>query len=54
MSVDTIGNFLTIIRNSVRVSGLCALGRYSKLNASIGKILKDEGFIKDILEMDWR
>ena len=48
MSVDTIGNFLTVIRNRVRVSGLFALGRYSKLNAGIGAILKAEGFVKDV------
>ena len=46
--MDTIGNFLTIIRNAVATSKFFTFARYSRMNHAIGKILKAEGFIKDI------
>ncbi len=49
MSVDSIGDFLTIIRNGVRVSKLHVHAPYSKLKHQIAQILKDEGFIRDFL-----
>ena len=49
MSVDTIGNFLTIIRNGVMVSTPTVSAFYSKMNSSIAQILKDEGFIKNFV-----
>lgn len=49
MSVDTIGNFLTIIRNGVMVSKPTVSAFYSKMNSSIAQILKDEGFIKNFV-----
>ncbi len=49
MSVDSIGNFLTIIRNAVMVNKPFASAFYSKMKASIAQILKDEGFIKDFV-----
>lgn len=47
MSVDTIGNFLTIIRNGVMVSKPSVKAPYSVLKQQIAQILKDEGFIRD-------
>lgn len=49
MSIDTIGDFLTIIRN-----GVSALKRevsipYSNLKYEIAQVLKDEGFIRDVI-----
>lgn len=47
MSIDTVGNFLTIIRNGLLVSKPFVAAPHSKLNVSIAQILKDEGFIKN-------
>lgn len=52
MSVDAIGNFLTIIRNGIMASKPSVITRYSKMQAQIGAILKKEGFIKDCVEID--
>lgn len=49
MSIDTIGNFLTIIRNGFILGKRSVRAPYSNLNFSIAKILKDEGFIKDAI-----
>ena len=47
MSVDAIGDFLTVIRNGLMVSKRFIEAPYSKLKLEIVKILKDEGFVKD-------
>jgi small subunit ribosomal protein S8 len=47
MSIDTIGNFLTIIRNKIRSSKPYAIAPHSKMNEELARILKAEGFIKD-------
>ncbi|MDR3550179.1 MAG: 30S ribosomal protein S8 [Candidatus Babeliales bacterium] len=47
MSIDTIGNFLTIIRNGIMASKPFVLMPYAKMRQSIAQILKDEGFIRD-------
>lgn len=47
MSVDSVGNFLTIIRNGVLVSKPYIIAPFSKIRFTIAQILKDEGFIKD-------
>src|SRR5438552_14821690 len=47
MSVDSIGNFLTIIRNGLMSSKSFVIAPYSVMNTNIGTILKDEGFIRD-------
>ncbi len=47
MSIDTIGDFLTIIRNGLMGSKSFVLAPHSKMRASIANILKEEGFIKD-------
>lgn len=49
MSVDTIGNFLTIIRNGFMLGKPFVLVPYSRLAAEIAQVLKQEGFIKDVL-----
>ncbi len=49
MSVDAIGDFLTIIRNGIRASRPSVKAPYSKLKHQIGTILKDEGFIRDVV-----
>jgi small subunit ribosomal protein S8 len=47
MSVDSIADFLTIIRNGVMVSKPSVSAPHSKMRLAIAQILKDEGFIHD-------
>lgn len=47
MSVDFIGNFLTIIRNGIRASKHFVVTPHSGMAEGIARILKQEGFIKD-------
>ena len=47
MSVDSIADFITIIRNGIMVSKPLVAAPYSKMRHSIAQILKDEGFIHD-------
>ena len=49
MSVDSIADFLTIIRNGVMVSKSFVTAPHSKMRHSIAQILKDEGFIYDFV-----
>lgn len=49
MSVDTIGDFLTIIRNGIKASRPFVKAPYSNLKFQIATILKDEGFIRDVV-----
>jgi small subunit ribosomal protein S8 len=48
MSVDTIANFLTVLRNKVMASGPYAVTSYTKMNAEIARILLQEGFVKNV------
>ncbi len=48
MSIDSIGNFLTKIRNALMASKPFVEVSYSKMNEQIAEILKQEGFIKDV------
>lgn len=52
MSIDVIGDFLTIIRNGIMSSKLFVVAPYSKVKAEVAEILKDEGFIKDFAITD--
>ena len=54
MSVDAIGDFLTIIRNGLMASKLQVVAPYSRIKFDIANILKDEGFIRDcsVLELE--
>lgn len=52
MSIDTIGNFLTIIRNGIKVTKTSVRAPYSKMCQDIAHILKEEGFIKDCVVVE--
>lgn len=47
---DTIGDFLTIIRNGSNAHKEVCVTQHSKMRASIASILKDEGYIRDFAE----
>ena len=49
MSKDMIGDFLTIIRNGIKASKRHVVAPHSNLRVEVAKILKDEGFIKDVV-----
>ena len=46
MSIDAIGNFLTIIRNGLMISSPYVVVPYSNMRNELTQILKEEGFIK--------
>lgn len=48
MSVDIIGDFLTIIRNGILASKRFVVAPYSKMKFEIAQILEQEGFVKSI------
>jgi small subunit ribosomal protein S8 len=51
MSVhDTIGDFLTILRNAQRAEKDICTSQWSRQRAEIARILKDEGYIADYQE----
>lgn len=52
MSIDSIGNFLTIIRNGVKASKPFVVAPYSKMNKEISQILHDEGFIRNVAVLE--
>src|SRR3989344_1002806 len=52
MSMDTIGNFLTMIRNGIQVSKPFVIVPYSKMNKAISDILIKEGFIRSTQEAE--
>ena len=47
---DTIGDFLTIIRNASKARKEVCIAQYSKMRAAIAAILKQEGYIHDFSE----
>ena len=47
MSIDSIGDFLTVIRNGIMVSKPFVITSFSQMHQDIAKILKEEGFIRD-------
>jgi small subunit ribosomal protein S8 len=47
MSVDAIGNFLTVIRNGLLVSKRFVIVPHSVVKSRIAEILLQEGFIRD-------
>jgi small subunit ribosomal protein S8 len=51
MSIDTIGNLLTVIRNGLMVSKASVTANSSKLNFAIVQVLKNEGFIRDFAKV---
>lgn len=52
MSIDAIGDFLTIIRNGLMVSKTFVVAPYSKIKLDLAKILKEEGFIRDCVVLE--
>lgn len=52
MSIDSIADFLTIIRNGVMVSKSFVTAPYSKMRYAIAQILKDEGYITDFVTLN--
>ena len=47
---DTIGDFLTIIRNGSTARKDVCITQHSKMRASIAAIIKQEGYIRDFAE----
>ena len=47
---DTIGDFLTIIRNASSARKDVCVAQHSKMRAAISTILKHEGYIHDVVE----
>ncbi len=52
MSVDTIGDFLSIIRNGIRVFKSSVVAPFSEEKLGIAKVLKEEGYIKDFQKIE--
>jgi len=52
MSIDALGNFLTIIRNGLMISSPYVVVPFSTMRYEVTQILKDEGFIKDFVVMN--
>lgn len=52
MSVDTIGDFLTVIRNALMISKRSIGVPFSNMKLGIAKVLKDEGYIKDYQQIE--
>lgn len=51
--MDSIGDFLTVIRNGIAARKRTVKVATSKLKQSIAQLLKDEGFVKDFkIEQD--
>ena len=48
MSIDTVGDFLTIMRNGIMVSKPFVHVPVSTLKHQIALLLKEEGFIRDV------
>lgn len=47
--MDTIGDFLTIIRNGVAASKAVVKAPYSRVKHQIADILKNEGFVRNVV-----
>jgi small subunit ribosomal protein S8 len=52
VSIDVIGDFLTIIRNGLMVSKRFVVAPYSRMRFSVAQILQEEGFIQDVTILD--
>lgn len=52
MSVDVIGDFLTIIRNGLMASKPSVSAPYSRVRYTIANLLKEKGFIRDALVLE--
>ena len=52
MAIDVIGDFLTIMRNGLRITKHSVVAPLSQEKLGIAQVLKDEGFIKDYQVID--
>ena len=52
MSIDTISNFLTSVRNAIARAKSSVTVPYSRFTFSLALILKQEGFVKDVVIKD--
>ena len=52
MSIDVVGDFLTVIRNALMVYKRSVVVPSSNFKVSIAQVLKDEGFIRDFVIED--
>lgn len=52
MSIDVIGDFLTIIRNAIAVRKKIADVPFSKMKMGIAEVLMNEGFIRDFKKIE--
>jgi len=52
MSIDSIGNFLTVIRNGLMVQKRSVTVQFSKQKYEIARVLKEEGYIKDFQQVE--
>ena len=50
--MDTIGDFLTVIRNAVRAHKATCTVQFSNIRKSIALLLKKEGYITNVKEMN--
>lgn len=53
MSIDVIGDLLTIIRNALMVRKRSANIPFSSMKMGIAQVLKDEGFIRDFSKVEF-
>jgi small subunit ribosomal protein S8 len=52
MSIDSVGNFLTVIRNALKVYKRSVSVPFSKFNSEIARVLQEEGYIKNFKKND--
>ena len=52
MSIDSIGNFLTVMRNGIMVSKRQVSVPFSKLRFNMARVLLNEGFVKGIKKVE--
>lgn len=48
MSVDSVGNFLTVIRNGIMASKPSVQAPYSRMRHQIADLLQEKGFVRDV------
>ncbi len=52
MSKDCIGDFLTVIRNGIKVAKRTVQVQFSNEKLGIARVLKEEGYIKDFQKIE--
>lgn len=52
MSRDVIADFLTVLRNGVTKSKSSVTTTYSKLRFEVAQILKQEGYVSDVIALE--